>query len=142
MTWLRWYWWNWTLRSSATVFLLSTKLLIQSFWCSACNVWTPKTSLLINLWRKMSFDLVVFVSLYIIMNFACLLKTSSLSWQYLHANMASDVLTFLRWLFSLILKLVSDSPTYCFLHKVNSIRYILRIVFYIRYIPLGKYHMQ
>ena len=28
VTWLRWNWWNWTLRSSATVFLLSTKLLI------------------------------------------------------------------------------------------------------------------
>ena len=56
------------------------------------------------------------------MNFACLLKISFFSWKCLHANMASGFLTSLGWLFSLILKLVSDFPTYYFLQKVHSIR--------------------
>ena len=111
-----------TLRSSATVFLLSNKLWFNPFGCSGSSIWIQKIFLSISLCRKMSFELVVFVSLSIMMNFACLLKTCFFSWKCLHANVASGFLTSLGWLHSLTLKLVSDFPTHCFLHKVHSIR--------------------
>ena len=58
----------------------------------------------------------IFVSLSTMMNFAFMLKTWFLSWKCLHTNMASGFLTSVGWLFSLILKLVSDFPMHYFLH--------------------------
>ena len=73
-----------------------------------------------RLWYKKPFDLVL-VRLSIMMNFACLSKMCFVTWKCLHANMASSFLTSSRWLFSVILKVVSYFPTYCFLRKVHSI---------------------
>ena len=73
----------------------------------------------------MSFDLVVFVNGSMMMNFGFL---CFFSWKYLHADMAPGFLTSLQWLFSLILKLVSDFPKYCFLHHVDSIRRAIDLV--------------
>ena len=78
-----------------------------------------KFSLSINLLCKISFDLVVFVSLPIMMNFACFLKTWIFSWKCLHANMASGFLTSLRCLDALILKLNSDFSTHRIMHYSN-----------------------
>ena len=111
-TWMRWNWWNWTLRSSTTVFLLSTKLLFNPFGCFGCSKFFS---------FNQSFDLAVFVSLSIMMNFVCLLKTWFFFWKCLYVNMASGFLKYLLWLFRVILKPVSDFPAYCFLHKVHSI---------------------
>ena len=43
-------------------------------------------------------------------------KTCFFSWKCLHNNMVSGFLTFLRWLFSLILKLVPDFPIYIYIY--------------------------
>ena len=53
-------------------------------------------------------------------NFAFLLKMWFLYRKSLHVNMVSRLLTILQWLFSLILKLVSDFLTHCFSHKVHA----------------------
>ena len=60
-------------------------------------------------------------------NFAPLLKMWFLYRKSLHVDMVSRFLTILRWLFSLILKLVSDFLTHCISHKVHA--------YFIRKIP-------
>ena len=69
----------------------------------------------------MTFDLVVFVSLPIMINFESI-ENVVVFLKCLHANMASRFLTSLSCLLSLTCKLVPDFPTYCFLCKVHSIR--------------------
>ena len=71
------------------------------------------------------FRFFVLVSLSIIMNVACLLKSWYFSWKCLHDNMVLEwgIFTSFLWLFSLILKKVSF-PTYCFLHNVHSTKYM------------------
>ena len=54
-------------------------------WCKFYSVLIQKLSLLINLWHKMDFKLVVFSNWSIIMNCTCFV----FSWKCLNANMAS-----------------------------------------------------
>ena len=79
-------------------------LLIQSIFGAICH----------SIWW--------YLCLSIMMKFSCLLKRWLLSWKCLDTNLSLGLSISFWWLFNLILKLVFDFPTNCFLHKVHSIR--------------------
>ena len=91
--------------------------------CNVSGFLIQKFSFSISLWRKMFFWFGVICKLIYdewLCVFVCLNVIS-----FLEVFVSSYDIRFfhvLRWLFSVILKRVSDFPTYCFLHKVHSIR--------------------
>ena len=75
---------------------------------------------------RVSLHLEVFFKWSIMVNFACLLKLWLSCWKCLQAIIASTIFQSCRWLFSVILKLVSALPTYWLLHKMRFIKYIMQ----------------
>ena len=101
---------------------------MEPFGYSVSDFRIQKFSLSLSRWARVSLDLEVFVNLTRIVHFECLLKLWLSCWKCLQAIIASTFFTFFRWLFSLILKLVSTFPTYCLLHKIHSIKYMTQLL--------------
>ena len=72
----------------------------------------------------------VFLICSIIVNFASLLKSCPSPWKCLHAGMESFVgwYALVLWLFNRMLKVVSYLPTYCVLHFLHSMRYMMLLL--------------
>ena len=113
----------WTIQWSSKVFYCSCcdhyllSSMLKPFGYSVSDFRIQKFSLSISRWVRVYFDLDVFVAWSIMVNFACLLKLCVSCWKCLQAIIASTFFTSFRRLFSLLLKLVSDVPTHCLLHK-------------------------
>ena len=95
---------------------------------SVSNFRIQKFSLLISCWMRVSLALVVFLNWSIMVNFACLLKLWLSCWKCLQAVIVSTFSKSFRWLFSLMLTLVSAFPTNYLLNKTHSIKYITQLL--------------
>ena len=99
--------------------LLFTKFHVETL----SNFRIQNFSFLLSCWVRVSLDLKVFVNWSIMVNSACLLKLWLFYWKFLKVIIASTFFTPFWLSFILVLKLVSAFPTYCLLHKMNSIKY-------------------